>query len=376
MSAKRDYYEILGVPKDADKDTIKKAYRKLALQFHPDRNPEKKEQAEAKFKEINEAAEVLLTDDKRRTYDQFGHAGMQGQPGSGGFGGFGQDFDLGDIFGDIFGDFMGGAGPRKKRGGRARAGEDIGVELTISFRDAVFGAKKNIVVNREVTCTHCDGIGGKKGTGPSTCPTCAGHGQVRRQQGFFSIQTTCPHCHGTGQIIKEPCPECAGHGRKRKKSNIEVSIPAGIDSGQKLRLTGEGDSGPYGGPSGDLYVSINVEKDDFFQRDEYDILCEVPISFSQAALGADIEVPTMTGKVSVKIPTGIQSGKKIRLKGKGVAHLDGRGLGDQILTIQVETPGRLTVEQRELFKKLSELEQKNSNPMTVGFFEKVRNFFH
>lgn len=378
MSSKKDYYELLGVAKTATKDEVKKAYRKLAMQFHPDKNPGNKE-AEAKFKEVSEAAEVLLDDQKRARYDQFGHEGMQGGFGQGG-GGFAQgDFgDLGDIFGDIFGDILGGGRRRGGgRGGRSRAtvGDDLQVELSINFTEAVFGVEKEITIQRSVDCDTCSGTGAKKGSGPTTCDFCQGQGEVRRQQGFFMMSQTCPKCRGSGQMIKDPCQSCHGSGKKKKKSNLMVKVPAGIDDGQRLKLSGEGDAGGHGGPHGDLYVLIQLQEHEIFKRDGFDVLCEVPISFSQAALGAEIEVPTINGRVSLTIPAGTQSGKKMRLKSKGIAKLGGYGFGDQIINIHVETPTKLTKEQRELFVRLGELEQSSSNPMSKGFFERVKNIF-
>ncbi|MCK5073339.1 MAG: molecular chaperone DnaJ [Bacteriovoracaceae bacterium] len=375
MSAKRDYYEILGINKDAGKDEIKKSYRKLALKYHPDRNPDNKE-SESKFKEASEAAEVLLNDEKRTRYDQFGHAGVEGQ--AGGFGGFGANGfgDLGDIFGDIFGDILGGG----RRGGtrgrtRARMGDDLQMGINISFEDAVFGSEKSISVARQVNCTSCHGSGGEKGAQPVTCDVCRGHGEVRRQQGFFTMATTCPKCHGNGQIINNPCRKCGGDGRIRKKVNLSVKIPSGIDTGQRLKLSGEGDAGLFGGPSGDLYVVVEVKTHEFFGRDEFDLYCVVPVTFSQAALGAEIEVPTIRGRVQVKIHQGTQSGKKMRLKGKGITRLGSYGIGDQIIKIHVETPTDLNAEQRELLKQLSAYDQTMSNPMGRGFFDKVKNLF-
>ncbi len=380
MSDKRDYYEILGVPKSASKDEIKKAYRKLAMQFHPDKNPGNKE-AEAKFKEASHAADILMDDQKRSMYDRVGHAAEQGGMGGGGFGGGfqGGDFgDLGDIFGDIFGDILGGQRGRGGRGrsrSRAQAGEDLQTEMFVSFEEAAKGVEKEIHINRSVLCETCHGTGAKKGSGPVTCEMCHGHGEVRRQQGFFTIAQPCPKCHGSGQMIKDPCEPCHGRGRNKKKEKLSVKVPAGIDEGQRLKLSGQGDAGINGGPGGDLYVLIHLEEHEFFKRDEYDVLCEVPISFSQAALGDEIEVPTLGGKVSMKIPEGTQSGQKMKLRNKGITKLGGYGIGDQIVTIHVETPAKLSKEQREIFQRLSELEQNSSNPMTKGFFDRVRELF-
>lgn len=379
--SKRDLYEVLGVPRGASKEEIKKAYRKLAMQHHPDKNEGNKE-SEAMFKEASHAADILLDDQKRKVYDHTGNDGSQGG-GAGGFqgGGFSGDFgDLGDIFGDIFGDILGGqrGGQRGgRRGGRSRAqaGDDLQTQLKTSFEEAAFGAEKELHINRSCACETCQGSGAKKGSGPTTCDMCQGHGEVRRQQGFFTIAQPCPKCQGSGQMIKDPCDTCHGRGRTKKKEKLSVKVPAGIDEGQRLKLSGQGDAGINGGPAGDLYVLIQIEPHEFFQREDYDVLCEVPISFSQAALGAEIEVPTLGGRVSMKIPDGTQSGQKMKLRNKGIAKLGGYGFGDQVITIHVETPSKLSKEQRELFARLSELEQNSSNPMTKGFFERVRELF-
>jgi molecular chaperone DnaJ len=381
MSDKRDYYEVLGISKTATKEEIKKAYRKLAMQYHPDKNPGNKE-AEAKFKEASHAADILMDDQKRAMYDRVGHAAEQGGMGGGGFqGGFSGDFgDLGDIFGDIFGDILGGqrggrAGGGGRRRSRAMAGDDLQTEMFVSFEEAAFGVEKEININRSVSCETCHGSGAKKGSGPTTCDMCQGHGEVRRQQGFFTIAQPCPKCHGTGQVIKDACETCHGRGRNKKREKLSVKVPAGIDEGQRLKLSGQGDSGSNGGPAGDLFVLIHIEPHEFFKRDEYDVHCEVPITFSQAALGTEVEIPTLGGRVSMKIPDGTHSGQKMKLRNKGITKLGGYGFGDQIITIHVETPAKLSKEQRELFKQLGELEQTTSNPMTKGFFERVRELF-
>ncbi|HXH30930.1 MAG TPA: molecular chaperone DnaJ [Bacteriovoracaceae bacterium] len=380
--SKKDLYAVLGIAKTASKEEIKKAYRKLAMQHHPDKNAGNKD-SEALFKEASHAADVLLDEQKRKMYDQFGHDGAQGG-GPGGFsGGFSGDFgDLGDIFGDIFGDILGGqrggrAGGGGRRGGRARAqaGDDLQTELFTTFEEAAFGVEKEIHINRSVACGDCHGSGAKKGSGPVTCDMCQGHGEVRRQQGFFTIAQPCPKCQGSGQTIKDVCETCHGRGRNKKREKLSVKVPAGIDEGQRLKLSGQGDSGLNGGPAGDLFVLIHLEAHEFFKRDEYDVVCEVPISFSQATLGTDIEVPTLGGRVSMKIPEGTQSGQKMKLRNKGITKLGGYGFGDQIITIHVETPTKVTKEQRELFVRLSELEQTSSNPMTKGFFDRVKELF-
>jgi molecular chaperone DnaJ len=382
MSTKRDLYEVLGVAKGASKEEIKKAYRKLAMQHHPDKNAGNKD-SEALFKEASHAADVLLDDQKRKMYDQFGHDGAQmGGGGPGGFGGGfqGGDFgDLGDIFGDIFGDILGGSrggqrGGGRRGGRRVVAGDDLQTEMTVTFEEAAFGVEKEMKITRSCACETCQGSGAKKGSGPVTCDMCQGHGEVRRQQGFFTIAQPCPKCHGQGQMIKDPCDSCHGRGRIKKPEKLSVKVPAGIDEGQRLKLTGQGDSGMNGGPSGDLYVLINIKEHEFFQREEYDVQCEVPISVSQAALGTEIEVPTLHGRVSMKIPEGTQAGQKMKLRNKGITKLGGYGFGDQIITIHVETPTKLNKEQRDLFARLAELES-NTNPMTKGFFDRVRELF-
>ena len=370
--SKRDYYDVLGVSQGASKEEIKKAYRKLAVKYHPDKNPGNSE-AEAKFKEASEAAEVLLSEDKRRAYDQFGHSGVDAQGG-----GFGQgDFaDLGDIFGDLFGDIFGGGGRRGRRA-TGHPGSDLQVTLSVKFMEAVLGAEKKVSINRHVKCDSCNGTGGRGGEAPSRCDMCGGSGQIRRQQGFFTVATTCPQCQGSGEMVKNPCPDCYGKGRKHKKINLSVSVPPGIDSGQRLKLSGEGDVGPRGAPAGDLYVLLDVESHELFEREGFDITCTVPVSFSQAALGAKIEVPTLSGKVELNLPEGTQSGRKMRLKEKGIPRLGGYGFGDQILTIQVETPVRLTERQREFFKELAELEgHRAGHPNSQNFFDKVKNIFY
>lgn len=373
--SKRDYYETLGVDRGASKDEIKKAYRKIALKNHPDKNPDNPE-AEAIFKEASEAADVLLNDEKKQRYDQFGHAGMDGQGGFGGHGFGGGDFsDLGDIFGDIFGDFLGGRS-RGRRRSAARPGESLQFTLDVDFSEAAFGAEKTISVNKLVSCGTCHGSGSKEGSTPTGCDMCGGVGEIRRQQGFFTVASTCPKCHGSGQVIKDPCGSCHGDGRVRKKVDLAVKVPAGIDTGQRLKLSNEGDAGQKGGPNGDLYVLINVKSHEIFERDGFDVHCIVPISFSQAALGSKVEVPTIDGKVELSIPEGTQSGKKMRLKGKGIERLGNYGKGDQIVSIHVETPSKLSSAQRELFEKLSEFDDnKSSNPMSRGFFDKMRDLF-
>lgn len=350
MATKRDYYEVLGVDKNASDDELKKAYRKLARQYHPDVNPGDKE-AEEKFKEVNEAYDVLSDSTKRAQYDQFGHDGPgAGFGGAGGFGagGFG---DMGDIFDMFFGGMGGSAqkGPRK--------GADLRYDLTIDFEEAVFGTEKTITIPRWDACDACGGTGAKKGTSPSTCPRCHGTGQVTTMQktpfGSFQSVKTCPECGGRGSVITDPCPECGGQGRKRVTRKLEIKVPAGVDTGSRLRMSGEGEAGEQGGPKGDLYIYINVRSHPIFTRDDGDIYMEQEINFAEAALGADIPVPTLEGDVTLTIPAGVQNGAKFRMKGKGVKSVRGYGKGDQYVTIKVVTPKNLTAEQKELFKQLA-----------------------
>ncbi len=375
--SKRDYYEVLGVSRSAAPEEIKKAYRKLAVQFHPDKNPGDKA-SEEKFKEASEAYEVLSDGQKKQSYDQFGHAAFQGgagggNPFGGGAGGFGGFGDLNDIFGDIFSEVFGAGGAQGgKRGGRR--GSDLRFDLQISFEEAAFGAEKEIVLHKDIACKICQGTGAKAGTTPETCKTCRGVGEVRFQQGFFTLSKTCADCQGTGSIIAHKCTNCRGHGKKNEEVRLEVKIPAGIDSGQKLKLKGEGEPGAKGGPAGDLYVVMHVKEHPFFRRDGYEVFCEVPVSFTQAALGAEIDVPTLDGPVKLKIPTGTQSHKKFRLRSKGVSHLNGRDRGDQYVTVLVEIPTKLSAEQRALLERFASLSQ-SSYPESQTFLDKMRDWF-
>ncbi|HEV8726277.1 MAG TPA: molecular chaperone DnaJ [Candidatus Binatia bacterium] len=369
MSSKKDYYDLLGVSRNASEDDIKKAYRKQALQHHPDRNPGDK-QAEEKFKEVSEAYSVLSDAQKRAQYDQFGHAAF----GDGGPFAGGADFSGGfeDIFGDIFGEFFGGSTGRRR--GRAR-GEDLRYNLSLKFEEAVSGTEKKIKIPRHGPCDTCHGSGAKAGTAPQTCPTCRGRGQVSFQQGFFSVSRTCNQCQGRGTIIKDACGTCGGAGSVRTMHTLSVRIPGGVDTGSRLKLRGEGETGPTGGTPGDLYVVLHVEPHSIFVRDNLDIICDVPISFAQAALGAEIDVPTLEGKVKMKIPPGTQSGKVFRMKGKGVKDFQRYHQGDQHVRVTVETPTRLTAKQKDLLKEFAELGGEEFNPLAKGFIDKMKELF-
>jgi len=373
LAAKRDYYEVLGVPRGAGEDDLKKAYRRLAIQFHPDRNPGDKH-AEESFKELNEAYQILSDPERRAQYDRYGHAAFQGAQG-GGFSGF--DFTQGfeEVFSDIFGDFFGTGRGRSRS--RTRRGDDLRYDLEIEFEEAARGAEKVVKFQRLANCDACDGSRARGGAGGvRTCPNCRGTGQVRTQQGFFSIATTCGQCRGEGSIIADPCPKCQGQGRIRKPQSISVKIPAGVDNGSRLKLRGEGEAGFAGGPQGDLYVVIHVREHSMFARQDNDVVIEVPVSFPQAALGAEIEVPTLEGKVKLKIPSATQSGKVFRLKGKGIVDLHGYGRGDQLVKILIETPRRLTARQRELLEEFAKLSGEDVNhPMAKGFVDKLKEMF-
>lgn len=372
--AKRDYYEVLGVERGASDAELKKAYRRLAMKFHPDRNPDDKE-AEDKFKEANEAYEVLTDANKRAAYDQYGHAGVDPNMGAGGAGGFGGG-NFSDIFGDVFGDIFGGGGGRGRSS--VQRGSDLRYTLELDLEEAVRGTSVTIRVPTLAACNTCDGSGAKKGTSPVTCTTCGGHGQVRMQQGFFSVQQTCPRCHGTGKMIADPCNDCHGHGRVEEQKTLSVKVPAGVDTGDRIRLAGEGEAGVNGGPAGDLYVVVSVREHKIFQRDGKNLYCEVPISFADAALGGELEVPTLDGRVKLKIPDGAQTGKLFRLRGKGVTPVRGGSAGDLLCRVVVETPVNLTKRQRELLEELREtleVEGSNQSPRAKSWFEGVKNFF-
>ena len=374
--SKRDYYEVLGVAKNADEAEIKKAYRRMAMKLHPDRNPDDPK-AEEKLKEVNEAYEILSDAQKRAQYDQFGHAGVNSQFG-GGQGGP-QDFgNFSDIFSDVFGDIFGGAGGGARGGRRSgpQRGSDLRYNLELTLEEAVRGVEKKLRVPTLVKCEPCNGSGAKAGSKPVTCNTCGGIGQVRMQQGFFSVQQTCPNCRGRGTIISDPCTSCHGQGRKEESKTLSVKIPPGVDTGDRVRLSGEGEAGPNGGPTGDLYVQVHVREHDIFKRDGKDLYCEVPISIIDAALGGELEVPTLDGKVKLKVPEGSQTGKLFRLRGKGVAPVRGGAAGDMLCRVIVETPVNLSKRQKELLKELqASMEGGTNSPQKNGWFEKVKKFF-
>ena len=375
MAAKEDFYKLLELGKNASEAEIKKSYKRMAMKYHPDRNKDNPEEAEKKFKAIKEAYEVLSDPKKRAAYDQFGHAGVDPSMG-GGRGGFGGAENFSDIFGDVFGDIFGGG-----RGGQrssVQRGSDVLYNLELTLEEAVGGTETTLKVPVMVSCGECNGSGAKKGSSPITCSTCHGHGQVRMQQGFFSVQQTCPTCHGTGKQIKDPCHKCHGQGRVKETKTLSVKVPAGVDTGDRIRLSGEGEAGINGGPSGDLYVQVKVKEHSIFTRDGSNLYCEVPISYPTACLGGDIEVPTLDGKVMLKIPAETQTGKLFRLRGKGVKPVRGGAVGDLLCKVQLETPVHLTKEQRELIEKLAESLSgggKKHSPQEHSFMDGVKNFF-
>ncbi len=375
--AKRDYYEILGAQRGASADELKKAYRQKAKELHPDRNTDNP-QAEAQFKEVNEAYDVLKDEQKKAAYDRFGHAAFENGMGGGGGqrGGFQQgDFAsaFSDVFEDLFGDFMGRGGG----GGRQRAqrGSDLRYNLRVTLEEAFKGVQKTINVPASMSCDTCRGTGAEGGAEPVTCPTCSGMGKVRAQQGFFTVERTCPNCNGTGQIIKNPCKTCHGAGRVEKERQLSVNIPAGVETGTRIRLAGEGEAGLRGGPQGDLYIFIEVKDHAIFQRDGVHLFCRVPISMPNAALGGEVEVPVIDGgSARVKVPAGAQSGKQMRLRGKGMPALRGAGTGDMVIELAVETPVNLTARQKELLREFEKLSEEN-NPEGSSFFSKVKSFW-
>lgn len=371
--SKRDYYDLLGIQKGASADEIKKGYRKKAKELHPDRNSDNPD-AEAQFKEVNEAHEVLKDAEKRAAYDRYGHAAFEGGGPRGGHPGQG-DFSsaFSDVFDDLFGDFMGG----QRGGGRPRAtrGSDLRYNLRVSLEDAFAGIQKTITVPTSIACSECSGTGAESGAEPVTCPTCSGMGKVRAQQGFFTVERTCPTCQGAGQMINNPCKACGGAGRTEKERSLSVNIPAGVETGTRIRLAGEGEAGLRGGPSGDLYIFIEVNEHALFQREGVNLYCHVPVSIGTAALGGDIEVPTIDGGRSrVKVPAGSQSGRQMRLRSKGMPALRGTGTGDMFIELAVETPVNLTTRQKEIMREFEDVAADN-NPNGSSFFSKVKTFW-
>ena len=379
--AKRDFYDVLGLKRGASADEIKKAYRAKAKELHPDRNADNPN-AEAQFKEVNEAYDVLKDDSKKAAYDRYGHAAFDGGMGGGGGGqrgGFSQNGDFAsafsDVFEDLFGDFMGGG--RGGGGGRSRAqrGSDLRYNLRVTLEEAFAGVQKTISVPTAVSCEVCNGTGAEGGAEPVSCPTCGGMGKVRAQQGFFTVERTCPTCSGAGQIVKNPCRACGGAGRVEKERQLSVNIPAGVETGTRIRLSGEGEAGLRGGPTGDLYIFIEVREHPIFQRDGVTLYCRVPVSMAKAALGGEVEVPTIEGgRTRVKVPVGSQTGKQMRLRGKGMPALRGGGVGDMLIELAVETPVNLTARQRELLEEFDRLSEDN-NPEGNSFFSKVKSFW-
>jgi molecular chaperone DnaJ len=369
--SKRDYYEVLGVSKSADAKEIKKAYRRVAMKFHPDRNPDAHD-AEDKFKEASEAYEILSDNQKKAAYDQYGHAGVDPSAGGGGFGGGG---NFSDIFGDVFGDIFGGGG--RGRGGPQR-GSDLRYTLDISLENAVKGTTIEIRVPTLVGCEECDGSGAREGSSPTTCGTCGGAGQVRMQQGLFQVQQTCPTCRGRGQSISDPCGKCHGQGRVEQTKTLSVKVPPGVDTGDRIRLSGEGEAGPEGGPAGDLFVQMSVKAHPIFERDGKNLYCEIPITFADAALGGELDVPTLDGRVKLKIPAETQTSKLFRLRGKGVKPVRGGSVGDLMCRAVVETPVNLSKAQKKLFKELAESMGESDtrhSPKQHSWFEGVKTFF-
>lgn len=375
MAGKRDYYEVLGVSRGASEEEIKKAYRKAAKQYHPDLHPGDKE-AEAKFKEVNEAYEVLSDPEKRARYDQYGHAGVDPNFGAGGYGGVGfDDFDLGDIFSSIFGGF----GGRRSSANAPRRGSDITASVAIAFEEAAKGCKKRVTVQKVSQCADCRGTGADKGTALTTCPVCHGTGQVRHQQrtpfGVIQTQTTCSRCHGKGRIVETPCSTCSGSGQVRNTETIGINIPAGIDDGQVINIRGQGNAGINGGPPGDLQVQVNVRPHPIFERQGYDIWCEIPMTFAQMALGAEIEIPTLDGKMTHTVKEGAQPGDVIRLKGKGFPYINGHGRGDQLVRLTVEIPRNLTSEQKKLLQAFEQATTEKNYQKRRNFFDIIKRAF-
>lgn len=367
--AKRDYYEVLGINREASEQDIKKAYRRLAMKYHPDRNPDDAD-AEEKFKEASEAAEVLLDSEKRGTYDQFGHAAFDGSASAGGFGGG----SFGSIFEDVFGDIFGGGGGGRRSG--PNRGADLRYVLSLELEQAVKGCNPKIKVPTLVECVECLGSGAKKGTSPMDCVQCGGVGQITARQGIFSIQQTCPRCRGQGKVIADPCPRCGGQGREQQQKTLSVKVPPGVDTGDRIRLAGQGEAGSLGGPSGDLYVQVEVSDHEIFSRNGEHLYCDVPISFVDAALGGELEIPTLDGRVNLKIPAETQTGKQFRLRGKGVdvTQVRGGGIGDLYCRINVETPVNLSSRQKELMAEFASESSERNRPKQASWLDGVRNF--
>ncbi len=369
---KADYYEVLGVSRDASDQELKSAYRKLALKFHPDRNPGN-HAAEEKFKEASEAYQVLSDGDKRAAYDRYGHAGVS-NGGPGGFGGFSGAVDLGDIFGDLFGEMF-NAGGGQQRNARQTRGDDLRFDLAIDFEEAIFGTEKEIRIRRLEACETCKGTGSASGRGPSVCSQCHGRGQIRYQQGFFSVARTCSMCSGRGSIISDPCQTCRGETRLTKEIKLAVKVPPGVEEGTRIRYTGEGDVGRGGAQSGDLYVVLAIRRHDFFEREGQNLHCIIPISFPQAALGADIEIPGVDGPIMLKVPEGTQSGKELRIRGKGVPYLNEKGRGDLIVKVIVQIPKKLSRAQRDLITELGNSMSVENKPTSPGLLDKMKDLF-
>jgi molecular chaperone DnaJ len=370
--AEQDFYELLGVDRQASQNDLKKAYRKLAMKYHPDRNQGDAE-AEAKFKEVSEAYDILSDEEKRDAYDRFGHAAFQGGGGGGFEGGFGSSFA--DVFDDLFGEFMGGG--RQQRGGNNR-GADLRYNMDITLEEAFNGKTSKITIPTTSVCDGCEGTGAEAGSQPSTCATCQGHGKVRAQSGFFTIERTCPNCGGVGRVISNPCKSCSGAGRVEKDKTLSVNIPKGVEDGTRIRLSGEGEAGLRGGPPGDLYIFLSLQPHEVFQRDGAHIYCRVPIAMTTAALGDDIDVPTLDGgRVAVSLPEGTQTGRQFRLRGKGMPHMRGRGQGDMYVQTMVETPVNLSNEQKELLAQFqASLGDGGTSPESEGFFKKAKELWN
>ena len=372
--SKADYYEVLGVSREAGDQELKSAYRKLALKHHPDRNPGD-HAAEERFKEASEAYQVLSDADKRAAYDRYGHAGLGGQGSGFGGGPFAGGVDIGDIFGDLFGEMF-SVGGNAQRASRQHRGDDLRFDLTIDFEDAFFGAQTEVKIRRLETCGACHGKGSASGRGPSTCGQCQGRGQIRYQQGFFSVARACGACGGTGQVIGDPCQTCRGETRVTKELKLNVKVPPGVEDGTRIRYAGEGDAGRSGGPKGDLYVVLAIRAHDFFERDGHNLHCVIPISFPQAALGAEIEIPGIDGPVSLKIPEGSQSGRELRVRGRGVPYLNDKGKGDLVVKVVVEIPKKLTHSQRELVSELAASLAVENKPTSPSLIEKMKDLFN